>query len=129
MNQPPPGEQHPAGPPGGYGVNLPPGVKPDASGPNGAGVVQEPSSWVSVLLGGLSLPSVFCCAPLTFLLALGGIITGILSVVRINSEPHRYRGKGVAITGIVLSVLAPLLYVLLMVFVGALSFIPAVMGP
>ena len=62
-----------------------------------------------------------------FLTAVGGIATGILALMHIHAEPHRYRGKGLAIAGIVLSVLGPLSYVILIVLFGALSFLPVLM--
>jgi hypothetical protein len=107
-------------------VGLPPGVAPDAGGPDGGGGgVNDPLAYVSLALGAVGLVTAFCCWPLMFAVALGGIATGIIALVRIHSEPVRFRGRGAAITGIVLSLLAPISYLLLIVFFGALSFLPA----
>jgi len=118
----PPGP--PSGPPGGYGVGMPPGIEPDG-GDDGGGGPTDPLAWVSLALGAIGLATAFCCWPLMFALALGGIITGSIALVQSRSDPRRHGGRGVAIIGIVLSILAPLSYVLLVVLFGVLSFLPA----
>jgi len=100
---------------------MPPGVAPDAGGPDGGGEVNDPLAVASLALGAASLVTAFCCWPLMFAVAVGGIATAIVALVRIHAEPLKYRGRGAAITGLVLSLLAPLGYVLLIVFYGALS--------
>ena len=114
----------PSGPPGGYGVGMPPGIEPDGGDFGGGGAPTDPLAWVSLALGALGLATAFCCWPLMFALACGGIVTGIIALVQNRSDPRRHGGRGLAITGIVLSVLAPLSYVLLVVLFGVLSFLP-----
>jgi len=110
-------------------VNLPPGVRVDAASPGGGGQQNEPTGVVSLVLGLLSVLFVFCCAVFTFLFSVAGVVTGILSLVRIHSEPDRFRGRGIAIAGISVSLLGPVLYVLLWLFAGALTLVPALFGP
>ncbi len=110
-------------------MDLPPGVRLDAGSSGGGGRQNEPTGVVALVLGVLSVLFVFCCAVFTFLFSVSGVVTGIISLVRIHSEPGRFRGNGIAIAGIVVSLLGPLLYVLLWIFAGALTLMPAVFGP
>ena len=108
---------------------MPPGVQPDGGSPGSEGRQNEPTGVVSLVLGLLSVLFVFCCAVFTFLFSVSGIVTGIIALVRIHSEPDRFRGRGIAVAGIVMSLLGPLLYVLLWLFAGALTLMPAFFGP
>jgi hypothetical protein len=49
-----------------------------------------------------------------------GLIFSIIALSQINKEPHLYDGKGMAIAGLVLSILSILLYTLLM-FLGVVA--------
>jgi hypothetical protein len=54
----------------------------------------------ALVLGGLDFLQ--CCSPLTGML---GVVFAIAAWVQINQEPERYKGKDLAIAGIVLAVL------------------------
>ncbi len=109
-------------PPGGYGVGLPPGVSPGAGYGGPPGQTQDQFAVVSVVLGVLSLVLMFCCGPLSILLGIAAITFGLVALSRINKEPHRYSGKGMAIAGIVVGALGLVGYVLMFVVFGAMSF-------
>ena len=102
----------PSGPPGGYGVDLPTGVLPTAADP---GQRTDPLAVVSLSIGSVTLVVGFCCFPFSGIaLGLTGVIVGIVSLTRIASGQARTKGKGLAIAGIVLSVLAPVVNAALM---------------
>jgi putative effector of murein hydrolase len=64
---------------------------------------------VSVSVASSTLLLGYCCFPVTgVVLGLTGLALGIVSLVRVAREPNRYSGKGLAIAGIVGSVLAPI---------------------
>ncbi len=99
--------QRPAGPPGGYGIDLPTGVLP----PEVEAHTTDPLAAVSLAFGSGTLLFGLCCFPfLGGLLGLTGIVLGVVSLTRIAAQPRRYTGKGLAITGIVVSVVGPLVY-------------------
>ena len=120
---PPPGGPEAPGPIGGYGVGLPPGVNPDAvhATASGSGPGQsEPMAIASLATGVGGLVLSMCCIGLP--LSLVAIGLGIAALSRI--KPEGPRGKGMAIAGIVLGVLGPLLYVGLQLVGFAASFWP-----
>ncbi|GEM_PF-6370415 len=87
----------PGGPPGGYGLDLPPGVElPREPGMAPA----DPLALTSLLLGLGSLLSVACCSFLSPLAALGAIVTGAVALLRVRATARS--GWGLAVTGIVL---------------------------
>ena len=97
------------GPPGGYGIDLPTGVLPP---PEDRGRVTDPVAVVSFSLGSSTLVLGLCCFPISGLvLGIAGASIGIVSLVRIASHPNRYSGRGLAVAGIVVSIVAPLAYV------------------
>ena len=66
-----------------------------------------------LVLGIFSLTIGLCCCsgmPFSFL----GLVFSIIGLSQINREPQRYGGKGIAIAGLVLSILSLLLSFLLM---------------
>jgi len=94
-----------SGPPGGYGLDLPTGVLPPAED---RGQTTDPVAAVSLAFGAGTAVFGFCCFPfLGGVLALTGIVLGVVSLSRIAARPDRYTGRGLAITGIVASVVAP----------------------
>lgn len=103
-------------------MGLPPGVSPSAGYGAPPGAAQEQLAPVSAVLGVVSLLFVFCCGPLSVVFGLTAVGCGIVSVSRIHKEPHRYRGKGLAITGIVVGALGLFGYLLIFVIFGAMSF-------
>lgn len=64
----------------------------------------------SLILGIVSIPLVFVC--LGFLTALLAIIFGIIGLVVINGSNGMLKGKGMAITGIITSILAAIGYII-----------------
>jgi hypothetical protein len=83
---------------------------------------EERLATASLLLGPASLPCGLCCAPLLFAQSLGGIVTGVVALSRLGSAPHPRRGRGIAVTGIVVSLLGPAGYVLLIIGFGVVSW-------
>src|SRR5207249_1923500 len=74
----------------------PPGTSSGGGGGSGLAVT-------SLILGILSFPTLICCCYLNVPLSLAGIITGIIGM----SKPQ---GRGMAITGVVLSALSLLVF-------------------
>jgi hypothetical protein len=113
----PAGAPEPTQPVGGYGIELPPGVAPEARSDGRL----EPNALASLVVGMSGLIVGWCCFPFgSALIALTGVVLGIVSLSRIASRPGQYSGRGLAISGIVVSVAIPLvlaaLYVLGMYF-------------
>jgi hypothetical protein len=79
---------------------------------------------VSLVLGLLSIPGHFCCY-LGWPLGIVSIILGVISYAKINSEPARWTGKGLAIGGIISSAAGFLIIVGLLVVYGAAIFLTA----
>ena len=118
---PPPGSPEPSGPIGGYGVGLPPGVNPDAVHGSVPGAGQtEPMALAALATGIVGLLLSLCCIGLP--LSVVAIGLGIAALSRI--KPEGPRGKGLAIAGIVLGVIGPVLYLGLQVLGFAASFWP-----
>jgi hypothetical protein len=98
---------------------MPPGTSPDAAGP-GAGGRHDPLAVASLVLGLCSLPVVFCF-PLAVFFSVGGIVCGIVALVRARPAAEDHRGRGLAVSGIILSLIGP--FVLAVLFV--VSLLPA----
>ena len=107
-------------PPPGYGSPAP-GVPP-VGGP-GQGQT-DTMAIVSLILGILSIPGHFCCY-LGWPLGIVSIILGIISYSKINKDPHRWSGKGLALGGIICSAVGFLIIVGLLVVYGAAIFLTA----
>jgi hypothetical protein len=102
-------------------VGLPPGVNPDAVHGVAPGAGQtEPMALASLALGVAGLMLSLCCLGLP----LGVIAIGLGIVALTRIKPDGPRGKGLAITGIVLGVLGPVLYIALQLIGVAASFWP-----
>ena len=74
-----------------------------------------------MVMGILSLPACCCCYGLPFNLL--GLAFSIIGLVQIKSEPQRYRGQGMAITGLVLCILSFLLTILLIILGAGANWI------
>ncbi len=123
--QPQPGFMQPAqpsGPPGGFGVNLPPGVSPEIyereqqSSGSGHGLASA-----SLVLGICSLLLGMCCGIFTIILGLGGVACGLIAL---NQRPTS-SDRTMAIIGVSLSGLSVVLFAGLML----LGFGMALIGP
>ena len=76
----------------------------------------------SLILGILSCTLGLCCCyglPFNVL----GLIFSILALMQLQQHPDHYTGKGMATTGLILSVLSLLLALLLFLVFGTLSFL------
>jgi hypothetical protein len=111
----------PSGPPGGYGVGLPPGVNPDAVHRGDVGGGQnEPMALASLSLGVAGVLLSLCCVGLPL-----GVVAIALGFVALSRIKHNQsRGRELAIIGIVLGFLGPLLYVGLQLGSVAITFFP-----
>ncbi len=118
MQPPGPG---PVGPPGGYGTGLPPGTEQPAHSAGG-GAQNDPLGLAAVGAAVAALPLNCCCGPLAIALSITAAVLGVVSVTRISAQPTRFKGRGIAITGIVVGALGVLIYPLLLVFSVALPF-------
>ena len=94
---PPPGG-YGGPPPGGFGQPPYMGQVPGQS-PRG-GMQSEPMAIVSLVVGIISMPASFCCSFFGIPLSITAIILGAVSIGKINQEPHRWEGKGLAMAGI-----------------------------
>lgn len=125
----------PYGPPGGYGIGLPPGVDPMAgAGPGGAGPgfgmqQQEPMAIVSLVLGVIAIPLWGCCGPASLAVTLVGLILGFVSLGRLNREPQRFTGKGLAIAGLAINGVLTLVNIVAMIFFFGLMGVGILSGP
>ncbi len=105
-------------PPGGFGVNLPPGVSTDVyqaqeqatqgSGSNGAALV-------SLIFGVLALVFGWCCGVFSLVFGLVAIGSGVVVLTR--GTEVRSSDRTMAIVGVVLGALSMLVWVLLL-FLG-----------
>jgi hypothetical protein len=64
---------------------------------------------------GAMLPCICVCIPLVLLAAVGAIIFGGIGLAQIKSEPALFTGRGQAIAGLVLGIVALLIFVLFLV--------------
>jgi hypothetical protein len=62
----------------------------------------HPLAIISLVLGILSVPSC-CCLFATPLLSIGGVVVGIVGIGKIRENPQTWKGREMAIAGIVLS--------------------------
>src|SRR5688500_14827442 len=121
MDSPPPPGSPAPGPIGGYGVGLPPGVNPDAvHGAEPGPGHTEPMALAALATGVAGLLLSLCCIGLP--LSVIAIGLGLVALSRI--KPEGTRGKGLAIAGIVLGVIGPLLYIGLQLVGFAVRFWP-----
>lgn len=102
---------------GGYGVGLPPGVSvQSAYAASASGGATEPMGIVSLVLGVISVPLYFCCGFFALAFNLVGTVLGFVSLTRVNSQPERYSGKGIAIAALAVNGIFLILNIVLIVF-------------
>lgn len=107
---PPAGGFGPPAPPGGFGG--PPGFGGQGPMPSASGL-----AIASLVCGIISIPGGCCCSFLSIPIAIAAVIMGIIGINKINSEPHLYSGKGLAIGGIVTGGIA-VIFGIVMLIVG-----------
>lgn len=107
----------PAGPVGGYGVELPPGVLMSAgnSGPNGQSTL-EPSAVAAFVVGMSGILLLPCCYPLVFISTLASLFLGAVALQRIYTASEPRTGKGLAIAGMILGILPGMAFIGFLVF-------------
>ena len=71
----------------------------------------NPAAALALVLGILSVPFMCCCTLISIPVSLGGAVCGFIGM-------QKEEGKGMAITGLVLSLLSLVLSVLALIFVG-----------
>ncbi len=59
----------------------------------------------------------FCCYGMPFNIL--GLIFSVIGLIQISNNPQRYSGKGMAITGIVLSLISLFISLILLIVIGA----------
>lgn len=107
------------GPPGGSGYGPPGGFGYGAAG--GDGPKTSGLAIASLVTGCIAMPLMLvqcCCAflPLSSPLGLTAIITGAIGISQTNKSPHLYKGRGLAIAGLILGCIS-----ILMSIVGLVS--------
>jgi hypothetical protein len=83
------------------------------------GAANSGMALTGMILGILSVVTVVpccCCYGMPFNIL--GLIFSIIGLIQINTNPERYTGKGIAITGIVLSLISLFFAVLWLIFFG-----------
>jgi hypothetical protein len=86
---------------------------------------QNPLALTGLILGILSCTfGLCCCGGLPF--SLTGIVCSSIGLSQINKTPNQ-EGRGLAVAGLVLSIVGLLLGIVLMVFYGVMSTMPDVM--
>jgi hypothetical protein len=61
----------------------------------------HPLAIASLVTGILAIVPGCCCGFLGIPLAIAAVITGILGMNKINADPNQFKGKGLAIAGLV----------------------------
>jgi|ETNmetMinimDraft_25_1059894.scaffolds.fasta_scaffold279562_1 hypothetical protein len=67
---------------------------------------------ISLTCGLISIPAIICCYGFPFNIV--GLVTGGLAIMQINADPDHLSGKGLAIAGILTSLVGILLLILVM---------------
>ncbi len=120
-----------SGPPGGYGVGLPPGVAADYGQRGGApavsGLAQEPYGQYSAIVGVSGLMLTFCCSLLGIVTGVVAVVLGVASLQRTRAEPERYARSSLAVIGIITGALSLLYFAVTLLFVG-LGLLPTLLG-
>jgi hypothetical protein len=65
---------------------------------------------VSLIAGIIGLPSGFCCSFIAIPVWLIAIASGAYALSKINKEPHLWKGKEIAVIGIVLGAIGVVLF-------------------
>ncbi len=79
---------------------------------------------VSLVLGILSIPFHFCCY-LGWPIGIISIVLGVIAISKINKEPDRWSGKGLATGGIICSAFGFLMIIAVFVIYGAAILLTA----
>jgi len=80
----------------------------------------NPMALTGMILGVVSVTFVCCCYGFPFNVA--GIVFSIVGLVQIKNDSERYSGKGMAIAGLILSILSILLGIGVLIFGLAMSW-------
>lgn len=90
--------------------NAPPGFRPGAHVPgsvNGFAIA-------GLVLGIISLPLCFCCLGLPFNVL--GLIFSAIALSQIKQQPQIYSGKGLALSGLICSIISLVLGIIIFIF-------------
>ena len=87
--------------------------------PAGQPAKANPLAIAGLVLGILALPGVCCCYGIPF--NIPGIVCSIIALTQIKKEPEKYSGKGMALAGLILSILGIVLAVALLIAGVALN--------
>lgn len=100
--------------------------QPFSSAQYGSAAVPKTNSMATagMIMGILSVVFGCCCHGMPFNVL--GIIFSLIALSQIKSDPHGQQGRGMAIAGLVLSIISIVFAVALLVFVGLASAWPAV---
>ena len=105
---PPPGQPPYGGPPGGYGMAPQPKMSGMAIASLILGIASLCVTWIPVV------------GMVGFVTSIAGAILGFMGMKQVEQQPQTYSGKGIAIAGLVLSILAFLVGLLWMLFFAAM---------
>jgi hypothetical protein len=114
----------PASPVSTYPVTRVGSASPEALPYDSVGLRQNNLAVISLVLGilaivaspfGAMLPCICLCIPFDLLTAVGAIIFGGIGLAQINREPTLFTGRGQAIAGMVLGIVALLMFVIFLV--------------
>jgi hypothetical protein len=78
--------------------------------PGGGGMQTDPMAIISLVTGIVSMPTMFCCSFFGIPISLTAIVLGLVSISKINQQPNRFEGKGMAIGGIATGAVGLLLF-------------------
>ena len=87
--------------------------------PGGQPPKTNPLAIAGLVLGILSLPGACCCYGIPF--NIPGIVVSIIALTQIKKEPDKHGGKGMALAGLILSILGIVLAIALLAFGVAMS--------
>jgi Domain of unknown function (DUF4190)/GYF domain 2 len=92
---------------------VPPVIGPPGPGPVGAG---HPAKTNSFAMAGMifGILSFVCC--FKFLFGSLGLIFSLIGLAQINENPQWYQGRGIAITGVILSAVGLILGIAMLIF-------------
>lgn len=106
-----------------FGATTPRTAIPSAPAPFPTATVFVPKTSgfavAGMVLGIFSLTIGLCCCCYGMPFNILGLIFSGIALAQINSNPGRYTGKGIAITGIVLCVISVFISLIMLIFLGA----------
>jgi hypothetical protein len=83
---------------------------------NGQMISPQKTSGMAVTGLVMGILSLFCCGPLFGLL---GIIFSAIGISQVNKNPTQFTGKGMAVAGLVMSIIGVILGTILLLIYGA----------